>query len=205
MPACCRAGTGATIRPESRQEQERALGVAVRDDEEIAAPMTAAAMLSTPHRTGTLRTIGVLAATGMRVGEAIRLDRSDVDFAGRTVGHPRRQARRSRELALNRRHLRAQHPRHDRRHHRAGLIGATESAGLGKAGGATCSSPALANRYYRAVAVRSSPTSAAISAQQAPTVSVRARSNRPGCASTTRKAACRATCSPLRCRAIWRL
>jgi integrase len=53
--------------------------------------MTAAAMLSTPHWSGTLGTIGVLAATGMRVGEAIRRDRSDVDFAGRTVGHPRRQ------------------------------------------------------------------------------------------------------------------
>jgi integrase/recombinase XerD len=47
--------------------------------------MTAAAMLSTPHRPGTLRTIGLLAATGMRVGEAIRLDRSDVDFAGRML------------------------------------------------------------------------------------------------------------------------
>jgi hypothetical protein len=192
MPACCRAGTGATIRPESRQEQERAredhhpLGVAVRDDEEIAAPMTAAAMLSTPHRPGTLWTIGVLAATGMRVGEAIRLDRSDVDFAGRTVGHARRQARRSRELALNRRHLQAQHPRRDRRQHRLG--GAHRGHGERRARQGrrrhVLKFGHSRTRYCRSVAVRSSPTSAAIRAEQAPTVSGRARSNRPRCAST---------------------
>lgn len=51
-------------------------------DGEIAALMTAAEVLGSPHRTATARTlIGLLAATGMRVSEAIGLDRSDVDFA----------------------------------------------------------------------------------------------------------------------------
>jgi hypothetical protein len=42
--------------------------------------LTAAATLRTPHRVATYRTlIGLLVTTGMRVGEAIGLDRSDVD------------------------------------------------------------------------------------------------------------------------------
>ena len=50
-------------------------------DVEIAALMAAAAILSTPHRTATLRTlIGLLAVTGMRVGEALALERDDVDL-----------------------------------------------------------------------------------------------------------------------------
>ncbi len=49
-------------------------------DEEISALMEAAAMLCTPHRVATYRTlIGLLAVTGIRVGEAIRLDRDDYD------------------------------------------------------------------------------------------------------------------------------
>jgi len=49
-------------------------------EDELGALMTAAATLSTPHRVATYRTlIGVLAATGMRVGEALALDRSDLD------------------------------------------------------------------------------------------------------------------------------
>lgn len=49
-------------------------------DDQIAALIAAAGALRTPHRVATLRTvIGLLAATGMRVGEAISLDRSDLD------------------------------------------------------------------------------------------------------------------------------
>jgi len=49
-------------------------------EEEIAALLTATATLSGPHRVATYRTlIGLLAVTGMRVGEAIALDRSDFD------------------------------------------------------------------------------------------------------------------------------
>jgi integrase/recombinase XerD len=50
--------------------------------EEIEALMAATAMLRTPLRRATYRTlIGLLAATGMRVGEAIALDRGDIDWA----------------------------------------------------------------------------------------------------------------------------
>ena len=44
--------------------------------------MDAAGVIPTPHRAATMRTlIGLLAVTGMRIGEAIRLDRGDVDRA----------------------------------------------------------------------------------------------------------------------------
>ncbi len=43
--------------------------------------LEATATLSTPHRAATYRTlIALLAVSGMRIGEAIHLDRSDVDF-----------------------------------------------------------------------------------------------------------------------------
>ena len=49
-------------------------------EEEIATLLTAMVTLSTPHRAATYRSlIGLLAVTGMRVGEAIALDRSDFD------------------------------------------------------------------------------------------------------------------------------
>ena len=44
--------------------------------------MTAASTLRPPLRAATFRTlIGLLACTGLRIGEAIRLDREDVDPA----------------------------------------------------------------------------------------------------------------------------
>jgi integrase len=50
---------------------------------DIAALIAAAASLRFPLRAATYQTlIGLLAVTGMRVGEAIRLDRADVDLAG---------------------------------------------------------------------------------------------------------------------------
>jgi integrase/recombinase XerD len=49
-------------------------------DEQIAALIAAAEMLGTAHRTATFETlIGVLVVTGMRLGEAIGLDRDDLD------------------------------------------------------------------------------------------------------------------------------
>jgi integrase len=52
-------------------------------DAEVAALIAAAAGLRFPLRTATCQTlIGLLAATGMRVGEAIRLDRPDADLDG---------------------------------------------------------------------------------------------------------------------------
>ena len=50
-------------------------------DEEIAALIAAAGRLRNPLRAATFRTlIGMLACTGLRIGEAIRLDRGDVDL-----------------------------------------------------------------------------------------------------------------------------
>jgi integrase/recombinase XerD len=49
-------------------------------DEEIVALMTAADSLRPPLRAATFRTlIGLLACTGLRIGEALRLDRDDLD------------------------------------------------------------------------------------------------------------------------------
>lgn len=51
-------------------------------EEEIVALLAAADTLRFPLRVATYRTlIGLLAVTGLRVGEAIRLDRGDLDFA----------------------------------------------------------------------------------------------------------------------------
>jgi integrase len=47
---------------------------------EIRALMDASSVIPTPHRAATMRAlIGLLAVTGMRIGEAIRLDQRDVD------------------------------------------------------------------------------------------------------------------------------
>ncbi len=49
---------------------------------DIAALMSAASTLRSPLRVATYQTlVGLLAVTGMRIGEAIRLDRGDVDLA----------------------------------------------------------------------------------------------------------------------------
>jgi integrase/recombinase XerD len=55
-------------------------------DGEIAALMAAAATLRFPLQVATYRTlIGLLTVTGMRIGEAIGLDRTDLDSAERTL------------------------------------------------------------------------------------------------------------------------
>ena len=49
-------------------------------DHELRALLAAAEMLRTPHRVATFRTLlGLLVVTGMRVGEALALDRGDLD------------------------------------------------------------------------------------------------------------------------------
>ncbi|WP_292043059.1 tyrosine-type recombinase/integrase, partial [Mesorhizobium sp.] len=64
--------------------------------------MTATAALRTPHREATYRTlIGLLAVTGMRVGEAIGLDRDDFDAVGGGLTIRRGKSGKSRELALH--------------------------------------------------------------------------------------------------------
>jgi integrase len=49
-------------------------------EDELSRLLAAADLLRTPHRVATFRTlIGLLAVTGMRVGEALALDRDDID------------------------------------------------------------------------------------------------------------------------------
>jgi site-specific recombinase XerD len=71
-------------------------------DEQIAALMQAAGTLRSAHKTATFQTLfGVLAATGMRVGEAIALDPSDLDADSGTLTVRNAKFGKSRELPLH--------------------------------------------------------------------------------------------------------
>lgn len=71
-------------------------------DEEIWALMAAADGLRFPLRTLTYRTlIGLLAVTGLRVGEAIRLDRGDLDLVGGVLTVRGSKFGKSREVPLH--------------------------------------------------------------------------------------------------------
>lgn len=71
-------------------------------DEDVAALIAAAATLRTPHRVATFRTlIGLLAVTGMRVGEAIGLDRDDFDSVAGLLIIRKGKFGKSRELPLH--------------------------------------------------------------------------------------------------------
>jgi len=71
-------------------------------DSEVLALMDAASIIPTAHRAATLRAlIGVLAVTGMRVGEAIRLDRGDIDHEHELLVVRDSKFGKSRELALH--------------------------------------------------------------------------------------------------------
>jgi integrase len=71
-------------------------------DAEILALLDSAGVIPTPHRAATMGTlIGLLAVTGMRVGEAIRLDRSDIDLANRLLTVRDSKFGKSREVALH--------------------------------------------------------------------------------------------------------
>lgn len=70
--------------------------------EEIAALLEAAATLSSSHRTATYRTlIGLLSVTGMRIGEAIALDRAMIDWRAGVVTVRGAKFGNSRELPLH--------------------------------------------------------------------------------------------------------
>ena len=67
--------------------------------------MDAASVIPTPHRAATMRTlIGLLAVTGMRIGEAIRLDRADIDSGHGTLIVRDGKFGKSRELPLHATH-----------------------------------------------------------------------------------------------------
>ena len=69
---------------------------------QIAALTRAAGTLRTPHRVATYRTlIGALSVTGMRVGEAIGLDRSDIDWQAGLIVIRNAKFGKSRELPLH--------------------------------------------------------------------------------------------------------
>jgi integrase len=71
-------------------------------DEDIAALITATSTLSTPLRQATFATlIGLLAVTGIRVGEAIAADRGDVDLTTRRLTVRFGKFGKTRELALH--------------------------------------------------------------------------------------------------------
>jgi integrase len=71
-------------------------------EEDVAALMAAAAILRKQHRVATYRTlIGLLVVTGMRVGEAIGLDRGDFDSMGGLLIVRNAKFGKSRELPLH--------------------------------------------------------------------------------------------------------
>ena len=71
-------------------------------DNELLALMNAASVIPTPHRAATLRAlIGLLAVTGMRIGEAIRLDHGDIDHERDLLTVRDSKFGKSHELALH--------------------------------------------------------------------------------------------------------
>ena len=71
-------------------------------DEQVAALIGAAGTLRIAHKTATFQTLfGLLAATGMRVGEAVGLDRADFDADSGTLIVRNAKFGKSRELPLH--------------------------------------------------------------------------------------------------------
>jgi len=71
-------------------------------DRQILALMRAASTLRTPHRAASFRTLfGLLAVTGMRIGEAVGLDRSDFDSDHGVLVVRHGKFAKSRELPLH--------------------------------------------------------------------------------------------------------
>jgi integrase len=86
-------------------------------EDEIAALIEAASTLSTPLRVATYQTlIGLLAVTGMRVGEAIGLDRCDFDARHGVLVVRHAKFNKTRELPLHRTTVTALHRYLDRRY-----------------------------------------------------------------------------------------
>jgi integrase len=83
------------------QRQRRAVPY-LYSDAEIHALMTAASVIPTPHRAATMRAlIGLLAVTGMRIGEAIRLNQGDIDPERGVLTVVESKFGKSRELAVH--------------------------------------------------------------------------------------------------------
>jgi len=71
-------------------------------DADIAALMSAARQLRSPLRATTFETlVGLLAVSGLRIGEALRLDRDDVDLAGGVLRIREGKFGKSREVPLH--------------------------------------------------------------------------------------------------------
>lgn len=71
-------------------------------DSEIRGLMAASCVIPTPHRAATMRTlIALLAVTGMRIGEAIRLDQGDIDYRRGMLTVVESKFGKSRELAVD--------------------------------------------------------------------------------------------------------
>jgi len=80
----------------------RRLAPHIYSDRDIAALMAATATIHSPFRAATHRTlIGLLAVTGMRIGEAIALDQGDVDLAAGCVTVRAGKWNAARELPLH--------------------------------------------------------------------------------------------------------
>ena len=74
----------------------------IYSDQDVAALMAATATIHSPFRAATHRTlIGLLAVTGMRIGEAIALDQGDVDLAAGCVSVRAGKWNAARELPLH--------------------------------------------------------------------------------------------------------
>jgi integrase len=71
-------------------------------DAEISALMVASDVIATPHRAATMRAlIGLLAVTGMRIGEAIRLNQGDIDDRRGVLTIVQSKFGKSRQLAVH--------------------------------------------------------------------------------------------------------
>lgn len=71
-------------------------------DADIAALLAAARELASPLRAATFETlVGLLAASGLRIGEALRLDRADVDLHGGVLRITKTKFGKSREVPLH--------------------------------------------------------------------------------------------------------
>lgn len=74
----------------------------IYSERQLAELLEATATLSTPHRAATYRTlIALLAVSGMRIGEAIHLDHSDVDFKAKLLLIRDTKFGKTRELPLH--------------------------------------------------------------------------------------------------------
>ncbi len=88
--------------PDLLPERHRRLPPHLFSAEDIAALMTEARRLRPSFRAATAQTvIGLLAVTGMRAGELVRLDRDDVDFTAGALAVSATKSGKSRVLALH--------------------------------------------------------------------------------------------------------